>query len=652
MRIKFTIFLLALNVLAFGLIGYLSMKADPLDGPGGSLSAQIGREIVEADKIEISGSGLDQPRVLERKGSDWRVSEPMQWNANYFAINRMLNQLQFIEQEAAFSVDEIENTGQSLTDYGLEDPFIDLTISEGDDSLRLSIGTLTDVGNNIYLLGPDRERIFVVSREVIDGLLVDLSDLFNRDIFDIPVFEVTDLSLRIKSSAESEDGDLKVRLSNTSGQWRFESPLSAEADPALVSNTINSLASLKVLRFVEPGADDSGNHGLENPFMRITLHGNKRRQTLLIGDRVSSNPDNGTPPFFARLEDNPVPFTVDARPFENLLQAQESLRERNFTQFDPSGLNAIYISGDDREIRLQQIETEEWQVLESSGDGKVQPRRADPEVMRSLIENLRQVRAKAFVIDAPNSVDLERLGFNEPRRVVTLEFDSGEPVVLELAHPKDENEKLYARTAAKESVYEVERRPTIQMLPLNALHYRNRNIETLPRAAVIKSLTLKDLAADKTVLSLEPETPGDWDSRIDELNVEEAEAAETLLDKLREFVVKSYLLDEYAEAYPLDEENSLPWAYRLTAEVILPGGETEQTREIEYVFTERLSGTMQIGGSKANNATFEVNLELVEALYVFIEDMPIPPESQDEPVAEPESPAPVPEPKEPPASND
>jgi len=654
MRFKFTIFLLGLNVLTFGLIAYLQHKSDPLENSGGNLSAQIGREIIEADKIELSGSGLEQPRVLTRTGSSWQISEPMQWKANYFAINRILNQLQFIEEEATFSVDEISNTGQTLADYGLEDPLINLTISEGEESIRLSIGTLTEIGNNVYLLGPDRARIFVVSREVIDGLLVDLSDLRNREIFDIPVFEVSELSLQIKSSAESNNGDLKVRLANTTGQWRFEAPLSAEADPALVSNTINTLASLKVGRFIEPEASDPVLHGLESPFMRVTLHGNKRRQTLLVGNRDPSTPSDRTPKYFARLEDNPVVFTVDARPFENLVQAQESLRERNFMSFNQAALNAVFITENSREIRLQKVESDDrdwWQVLESAGNGQIQPRRADPEVMQSLIEDLQQLRAKAFAIDAPSTVDLERLGFNTPRRVIKLQFDTGEPVILELAHPEDENEKLYARTAARESIYEVERRPTLELFPLNSLHYRNRNIETLPQAAIIKSFTLTNLATNQTVVSYQIDTEEGWANLIDTLNIEKGDAVSTLLGNIRAFDVKSYLSDEYRESYPLDAEKSLPWVYRLSAEVILPGGETQQTRNVEYVFTDRLAGTMQIGGSKANNAIFELKLDLIEALYVLTEDIALPPESLDEAVPEPESPEPVPEPEAPPTTS-
>ncbi|MFU8848422.1 MAG: DUF4340 domain-containing protein [Opitutales bacterium] len=651
MRFKFTIFLIGLNLVAFALIAYLTHKGTSADGSARSLAAQIGREIIEADRIELRGSGLEQPTVLTKEGSIWQISQPMRWQANYFAINRILNQLQFIEQEATFSVAEILSRGQSLADYGLEEPTIELIISEGQSAVHLSIGTLTDIGNNVYLLGPDRERIFVVGRTVIDSLIVGLSELRNREIFAIPVFEVNELSLQIKSTAESSNGDLKVRLANTAGQWRFEAPLSAQADPALVANTINALASLKVARFLDADASDPAMTGLDAPYMRVTLHGNKRRQTLLIGNRVEgSSSGNSSSRFFAKLEDNPSVFTVDSRPFENLMLAQESLRERNFMPFDKTKLNAIHISENGRQIRLQKIESGDWQVLKSAGNGEIQPRRADPEVMETLIQDLQQIRAKAFVIDAPNTVDLERLGFNSPRRVVELQFDAAESISLQLAHPEDENEKLYAKTKNRESVYEVERRPTLQFLPLNTLHYRNRLLESLPKAALIRGLQLTNLKTGKNLLNLRPQTEDEWINLLDQMEAVQAEAVSALLQGLRQFVVKSYLSDQYSDGYQLDPEKKLPWAYRLRADILLPGGETDQTREIDYVFTERLSGTMQIGGSAARNTIFELELDLVEALYVLVEEMPLPPESLDKPVTDPEAPTPVSEPQQAPTN--
>jgi len=66
---------------------------------------------------------------------------------------------------------------------------------------------------------------------------------------------------------------------------------------------------------------------------------------------------------------------------------------------------------------------------------------------------------------------------------------------------------------------------------------------------------------------------------------------------------------------------------------------------LEYFFTERLSGTTQVGTSKAQNAVFELKLDLIEALYVLNDNMVLPPESLGQPIPEPVPPEPVPEPK-------
>jgi len=648
MRFKFTIFLLGLNIIAFGLIVYLNKQSNQIDSSLGGLSGQIGRELVEADKIELRGSGLNEPRVLQRSGSNWQITKPMQWTANYFAVNRILNQLQFIEEEATFSIDDIRKTGQTLDDYGLENPLLELIIYEGNEAFPLSIGTLTEIGNNVYLLGPDRENIYVVNREIVDSLIIDLADLRTREIFNIPVFEVQELSLQIKSLATGNNSDLKVRLANTAGNWRFEAPLAADADPTLVSNTINTLAAVKVGRFLEPGSGDPVLQGLENPFMRVTLHGNKRRQTLFIGNTDPASPEK-QPQYFARLQDNPAVFTVDAKPFNELLEAQEALRERNFMAFEKDGLNAIHIEEMGRQIRLQRIEADIWQVFESVGDGDVQPRRADNQVMDELITDLQQFRARNFALDAPTGVDLERLGFTNPRRTVTLHFDQQENLTLELAHPEDENEKLYARTGKKEFIYEVERRSSLRLLPLNALHYRNRVLETLPQAAVIQSLKLTRLSTQSPIFEYKLEEAAGWESIIVNETAESAKALNVLIQSIRRFKVNTYLIDRYSEAYPVDAEKTLPWLYRLDAEILLPGGDEAQVRRQSYVFTERLSGTVQVGGSEAHNAIFELTQEFIEALHHWTDTMTLPPEARGETVPDPSVISPVEEPSPPPS---
>jgi hypothetical protein len=642
MRFKFTIFLFALNIITFGLIAYLNNQAKQTEFSTGGLSAQIGRELIEADRIELSGRGLDKPRILERRGSSWALIEPMQWSANYFAINRILNQLQFLEEEASFTIEEIEKAGQTLADYGLAEPILKLTIAEKDEAVSLRIGTVTEIGNKVYLLGPNQREIFVVNSEVIGGLLVDLNDLRTREIFDIPVFEVAALGLQIRSENPGDGNYLKVRLARNSGEWTFEAPLSAKADPALVNGTINTLTAAKVGRFVEAAEIDPLLQGLENPFMRVTIHGNKRRQTLLIGniDPVSQ----GAAEYFAKLEDNPAVFTVSARPFDDLREAQEALRERNFMSFDRDALSAVNIAENGRKIRLQKLETGDWQVLESTEDSEIRPHRADPEIIQTLIDHLAGLRAIGFAVDAPSPTDNNRLGFNQPRRIVTLSLKNEEAISLTLAHPEDDENGLYARTTGADFIYEVDRQSTLNILPLNTRHYRIRSLDTLPQAAKISAIRLSRIDTDQDVFNLSlNDAAADWVALLEMLDAKTAGHIEELLASVRTFRVDSYLLDRFEHSYPLNREKSLPWVYRLSATIQLPGGETDREETREYFFTERISGTIQGGGSERHKSIFEIPQTLIDTLYELTDDMELPPEAKDEPIPDPAPIEPIPE---------
>lgn len=644
MRFKFTAFLLALNIISFALIWLLNQKTEQNDLQAGGLSGIISRKIIEADRIEITGKGLETPRILEYDGASWKLTEPMQWPANYFAVNRILNQLQFLEEEASFSLAEINQTGQSLADYGLEQPWLQLTISHNNQSIELSVGTVTEIGNNFYLLGPNKKEIFVVNRQVIDSLLVDLSDLRNREIFNIPVFEIDALSLQISASESVGNSDFRIRVARTNNGWIFEAPLTAEADATQVSNTINTLTAAKVVEFKELATTDPILQGLESPVMRVTLHGNKRRQTLLIGNRVPINNVNDAATYFARIDDNPTVFTIAAEPFDQLREAEEALRERSFMNFDPNALTAIDLSGGDLQIRLQKLETGSWQVIERNAESDIQPRHADSDLITKFIEDLQHLRASGFAINSPTPTDLDRLGFNTPRRSVTLSLGD-EPITLLLAHPETDNETLYARNNNAEYIYTVNRRSTLQMIPLNAAYYRKRTLEKLPEAAQIKRIQLENLSTGDILFThtLEDEDLI-WLKALSDVPVKQQGAVLTLLEAIRKFKVKTYLMDMYQDAYPLDSETTRPWMYRLSAELLFPGDETDRRETRSYVFTKRLSGTIQIGASQQHNVIFELPQITIDALHLFTDDMQAPPEASNQPIPPQALIAPVPEP--------
>jgi hypothetical protein len=642
MRFRFTIILLLLNVLAFGWIVYLDRRGEPDTSARGNLAGAIAREVVDADRIELHWQRRAQPRILERSGSHWYLREPIQWPANAFAVSRLLNQLQFIEEEAAFAVAEIERTGQTLADYGLEEPAVRLIIAAGDSSISLAIGAPTEIGNKVYMMGPDQRRIYVVNRAIINDLTLDVEDLRSQTVFEIPVFEVNTLSLSMQATNEAAEGILKTRLARTQNNWYFEAPIAVEANPQLVNDTLNALVQVKANRFIESGAVNLAVMGLETPSMEITLQGNRRRQTLLLGATDSASRQQA---YFARLEDNPTVFTVPAAPFDALREAQDALRQRNFVQFNPNMVSGIAIGQNGLSIRLQKLETGDWQIIQTNDSGEVQTLRADAVVITDLLQGLRELRAVNFAADTPSNEDIARFGFERPRRSVRLSR-AGETILdLLLGHPEDENERLYAKTDAT-FIYEVRRRALLDLLPLNAMHYRDRTLERLPSAAVITNIQLTEIASD-TILIDEKIDPNaqTWPLYLgDKYEEPKVETLLQLVDYLRRPQAERFIRNEFQTENRLDTENPRPWIYRLDYSVRLPGGENARVESRSLFLSERLGGTSQAASTESFNATFFIPPALIEILENFIDPIADQDEAvfgDDNPPAEAEPLAPV-----------
>ncbi|CAI8296052.1 MAG: Uncharacterised protein [Opitutia bacterium UBA7350] len=620
MRIKFTLFLLALNGMAFSLLFYLHHRGSQAERNAQRLAENIRIEVASANEIKLSGGALGLPYTISRDGENWQITHPIKWPANYFSVNRILNQLQFIEEDASFSVEAILESGQTLADYGFEDPLLRIELTHDQGLRSISIGTPTEIGNQLYLLGPNATTIYAVDRSSIDSLLIDLDALRSRKIFNLPVFEIDALGLEMKTAAGA--GSLKVRLSKIDNRWQFEAPISANADLALVESAIQSLSSMQVTRFVEDNSSDPVAQGLDAPSARITLYGNKRERTLLVG-----NPDpsaRGEATYFARLEDLTTVFTIPIQHIDALREAQQDLRKRDFFEFPSETVDSLVIRENEAEIRLQKLENGNWQIVATAPGDDIQPRQADATYIESLLRDLSQLRALEFVIDNPSPADLVQLNLNNPQRVVELTLSGETPRTLAFAHPSDEDERLYAQASASSFIYEVARKPLLNKLSLNPAEYYERTLLTLPEAATITALKIKPIHPEMDTQALDLKTASG------------RAATAALVECLRDFHVNRYRNDVFSETGV-----EPPWEYILEISLLLPDGNGGRETTQRYAFTRRLSATLQIGGSPAHNCTFELNQKMIEALQPYLQPILLPPEAKGAPLTSPILPEPI-----------
>ena len=616
---RFTLILFILNVIAFGILFVVSNSQYNRFQKSDRLSSHIIEYTTNLESLRISGAQFETDIRLRKAGRSWMLDTPISWPANNFAVDQIIHQLNLLKETLVFSLDEIKQTNQNLEDYGLANPLLILELFYENKSLEIQIGSTPTIGNKLYLYVPQKESIYVVENSLMTSASFALKDLRQDQIFNIPNFEIRSLNIQKKSNNPNEPETVSVRIARNldTQTWMFESPLKASADPVLVSQVIEELTSTSVLKFIASDSLDSALLGFENPYMKITLQGNKRRNTLLLGNSIQGAKDLKS--YYAKLENSPTIFTVDAAPFDRLLEAQKELREKNFIQLNAKRTSTIDLHDRTQTTRLQKLENNQWQVLDLNENTNTKSIKADTQQIENLIETLASLRATDFFSDNPSQSELETYGFENPLMQITCLDKAIELLTLKVIDHPINKDLLLAKTKTNPTIYSIDRALFDQNFKAIPLYYKNKTLEELPLSATIENLSITDLASNQTLVSF---------STLE--STELSEDLRKLIANLKRFKVNRYLNEAFSNT--LQSEN---WRYKLAFELLLPGDSEDKLEERIYYFKPRASGNKQIGGSVKHGLTFENNPLFSELLYRFTNEIPYSPESLNQAVESP-----------------
>lgn len=612
-QFRFTLILLGLNAVAFSVLFFASNSQFKAFNNSNSLTAQISEFTNKIDALQIKGDNLTTPLLLARTNTQWTLEEPTQWPANSFAVDQIIHALNTLEASVVFSLDEIQQTDQSLSDYGLDEPLLSLSLYKEAETLDINIGKSTALGNKLYLYLPKTKNIYVVGNSSFQDAMFELNTLRKTQIFDLPKFEIDALNIQMRPNGSESQGTLSIRIEkNPDGSsWTFESPLKVEADPTLVSKTIEDLTHYTVEKFIQPDTLDSELLGFNNPSMKITLQGNKRRRTLILGNSITNQ--NEITAFYAKLENNPSIFTVDASIFNNLIKAQRALREKNFIQIEPDSITTIEIAASSLKMTLQKLENDEWQALAFNQSSPTNTIKADKELIQQLMDRLQTLRASDFFADAPTQDELNALNFNAPLMEISVFNSDRESLNLSVVDNPKDSSLLLAKIKEDPTIYTIEKASFLANFQTSPLFFKNKTIEKLPKAAVITQMQLTDLETQIVILNQSVTEPDP--------------SLERLLEQLQEIKVKEYIDQDFAAYNPIKGNNppstaQSPWRYKLTYEISFPGDSVSKLEERTFYFESRLSGTTQIGGSAEKNLVFKCTQPFIEALFAYTEVLP------------------------------
>ncbi|MDR2845187.1 MAG: DUF4340 domain-containing protein [Puniceicoccales bacterium] len=657
MRLKITIFLILANIVTLATIWKLERDRELTPLVAAPLFAPDMREIT------VDAQGATQ-YAIEKHPHGWRLTSPFVWEANNTAVDRIVEQLNFIKLDGSFTVAEARANGSSLSNYGLEKPDASISVRGNGTApptvIRLGRPSGANAASAVYLLAPD-ERIIPLrvseAQAFLASLMVAPEALRAETIFTIGSFEVRNITVRVASGGT---GGEHVRIkrdqrpihgqNDTERVWRFEIPVNADASRVLVDAHLDALSQLRYLRFLTPTAEASAEllqqTGLSNPELRITLEGNNRLQTLLVGARDATATE---PARFAKLEDNRAIFTVREADVEIWRDAKGALREREFFQFTPSLLTEITVRNHERTLVFHRRpssseataptpataptgtaarpekageESGDWTLSvlsDSTGASGKATLAADPGVMHTFIAAAGHLRADAFVTDAPTEAQLSALGFNTPVRRVELGFKNGIRRTLLIAGATAEGAPLHAKLADQPTVYAVQPE-VLELFSVLPAQYRNRLVEQVPAGGAVAGVKIVDLASEKTLLAVSrPAATSTWSAALTAIDPVERAAVFRLVGLL-DVVRAAGFVDEddgaFKEKYEvrhLNARNAEGWRYQLDITVRTQSDGTETTRT--FYLTKRLGATTQIAGSPAQNCIFQLEQPLIDALH-------------------------------------
>lgn len=564
-------------------------------------------------KIEITGPLLPEKRIFQKDEQGWALHQPVHWPANPYAVLMLLSKLQLLPTTPILHQEDWVKTQTPLADYGLAEPRLFVSIWEGDTKQTFALGDVIAPGKYLYVLSPDKQHIFRTEKDLFDLSTMPLEHFQQQTLFDVSPFQIDGLRIR------SEENNRVIILSKIENAWRFDAPIQATANKALVEEALYQLLGLKVNCFLLNKEGDIARAHLHSPRMRITLLGPNYRQTLRIGDSYNEEA------YEAKLDDNETVFTVPKGVVDQLLLAQEGLRNRQFFKFKLPVVESISIEQGGSKLTLQKLESGHW-TCRSSGASPVQldSDTVDAEVIQGGLLRLKSLEATDFLSDTPSELDLESFGLNAPQATLTLETPEGSQSLILGAYTEDKAH-LYAKTGDSPSVYQVPA-ATLGLFPLDPLYYHKRKLFELPQEAELHTLEVFKIDQEKPLLRLNlQDSQEDLLALLPDYSNNQRRNLKDFMDLLKDFRVDRVLSREFSEMGLVLEEQAVSWQFLIKLSFV-PKGLSKDETVLSFYFSKRLGGNLQIGTSPELKATFRLTQELMDALFaITFEKKPLAP---------------------------
>jgi hypothetical protein len=380
----------------------------------------------------------------ERTNGNWSLTVPLQYPAQPFAIDGLLQALANLRSHTVISLDDLTKAKRSIAEYGLDLPLATLIIQHRGQRSEILFGSRTPVGDQMYVQLQNTRAIHVVNIELFEQLPKVANDWRDPTLISFAGINFDRIEVRAAGRG------FAVQHDPTNKTFILTKPTPARAAMPKVLELVQNIRAARVTQFVsDDPRDDLDALGLRPPEAELAF-GMGTNDVAVF--HFGKSPTNDAAQVYARRADRPNVVLVPKSVLDGLQMPYSELRDRRLLSFAPESVDTVEVVPHGAEpFSVRRQYNGAWLVLDA------QATLADAELMKSCMERLARLEG---VVEKDVVTDFATYGL-EPfaRRYYlknTITNSSGQVtnrVLAQLDLGSLRGDVVFARGADEKSVY-------------------------------------------------------------------------------------------------------------------------------------------------------------------------------------------------------
>lgn len=410
-------------------------------------------------EIEFEGKKYELTRGPDKS---WMVQSPIKAYGDSDKVNGFLSKLTTLRL-----ADFVEDAPSALATYGLEPPFMALSVTTETKrpkpttqptttqpappefetitkTTAVHFGSFSDLkSENRFARLADQSWVGTIPKATVEGLLPKLNEWRDTRVTRVRPGEASKVELTV--------GDASVALERQDGKWRGTGDL-AEIEPDAVSDLLNAFEDLRFTETIDQ-PEEPVKYGLDKPraIVRVTTPTAVEPVTLRIGKTTESGRNA-----FASVDGQSSVFYIAAPQAERLAVAPLSLRARTIVTANVLDLRKIDVERPSARYVMEHDGV--WKMIEPAGVP------VDAGGIRELSNDLVRLRGRKVA----GKGDDPRFGLDKPDATIRFTLApaaTSQPTTLATTQPAltgehvvrvRKTDHVYARRDGDPFVYELD----------------------------------------------------------------------------------------------------------------------------------------------------------------------------------------------------